>query len=107
MLAMDAAVRKMGIPSLNLWNTVLQRSDNANDGSRVIAHEDNSAMMKVCEHGRNPTMRHLGRTHGISVALLHKLFQRWEFQFEKEPAETMSADMFTKPFLEFSKWQSV
>ena len=27
MVAMDVAVRKMGIPSLNLWNTVLQRSD--------------------------------------------------------------------------------
>ena len=63
MVAMDAAIRKMGIPSLNLWNTVLQRDDNKEFGSRVIAHEDNSAMIKVCEHVRNPTMRHLGRTH--------------------------------------------
>ena len=99
MVAMDVAIRKMGIPSLNLWNAVLQRNDNQDDGSQVIAHDDNSAVTKVCEHGRNPTMRHLGRTHGISVVLLHELFQRWEFQLEKEPTETMSADNVTKPFL--------
>ena len=107
LVAMDAAIRKMGIPSLILWNKVLRRKDCIEEGSRVIAHEDNSAMIKVCEHGRNPTMRHLGRTHGISVALLHELFQRWEFRLEKEPTDSMCADIFTKPFLEFAKWEKV
>ena len=83
LVAMDAAIRKMGIPSLQLWNHILQKKDVQGEGSVVIAHEDNSAMIKVCEHGRNPTMRHLSRTHGISVAVLHELFQRWEFQLEK------------------------
>ena len=26
-------------------------------------------MIRVCETGRNPTMRHLGRTHAVSVGL--------------------------------------
>ena len=55
----------------------------------------------------SPTMRHLSRTHGISVAVLHELFQRWEFQFEKEPTASMSADLFTNGFLEASKWKAV
>ena len=32
--------------------------------------EDNEAMICVCETDKNPTMRHLGRAHGVSVAWL-------------------------------------
>ena len=64
-VAMDAAIRELGNPSLSLWNYILQRKDQHGEGSMVIAHEDNSATIKICEHGRDPTMRHLSRTHGV------------------------------------------
>ena len=37
--------------------------------ARIIYHEDNDAMIQVVEIGRNPTMRHVGRIHGISIDL--------------------------------------
>ena len=37
------------------------------DGGALCFNGDNSAMIQVCLTGRNPTMRHLGRTHGISI----------------------------------------
>ena len=40
--------------------------------------EDNQAMIRVCETGKNPTMRHIGRTHGVSVAWLFERFQEDE-----------------------------
>ena len=36
--------------------------------------EDNQAATQVIKIGRNPTMRHLQRTHGISARWLHDLF---------------------------------
>ena len=37
--------------------------------------EDNQAMIRVIETGKNPTMRYLHRTHRVSVAWLHEVFQ--------------------------------
>ena len=34
--------------------------------------EDNQAMMRVVETGRNPTMRYLDRVHRVSVANIHE-----------------------------------
>ena len=31
--------------------------------------------MRVVETGRNPTMRYIGRTHGVSIAWLHERFK--------------------------------
>ena len=44
--------------------------------AKLYFHEDNEAMIQVCRHGRNPTMRHIGRVHGISVSFLHQEFGR-------------------------------
>ena len=65
-VAADMALRTIGIPALELWSVVLDRPD-----LRITFHEDNQAMIKVMESGRNPTMRHVGRTHRVSIAWLH------------------------------------
>ena len=41
-------------------------------GIKVILHEDNTAMMRVVEMNRNPTMKRLHRVHGIAIAFLHE-----------------------------------
>ena len=64
----DLAVRTEGIPALELWNVLLGRE------LRLVFHEDNQAMIAVCGSGKNPTMRHLGRTHKVDVAWLHERF---------------------------------
>ena len=45
----------------------------------IPLHDDNRGMIGVARTGRNPTMRHLERTHGISIVSLREHFQRDHF----------------------------
>eukprot|EP00972_Heterocapsa_arctica_P036575 5383592-Heterocapsa_arctica.AAC.1 len=70
MVAADFSLRHCGLPCLSLWWTPLPNKP------ILRFHEDNQAMIRVVEIGRNPTMRYLHRTHGVSVALLHETFKK-------------------------------
>ena len=61
-VAADTALRTLGIPALSLWKVL------ANVFPQLLFHDDNQGMIGVVRSGRNPTMRHLERTHGISIA---------------------------------------
>ena len=37
-----------------------------------VFHKDNAAMICIYRSGKNPTMRHIGRTHRISASWLHE-----------------------------------
>ena len=67
--------------------------------------EDNQAMIRVCESGRNPTMRHLGRTHGVSVEWLSERIQSPEIQLTYCQTLDMVADIYTKAFADPMKWK--
>ena len=67
-------------------------------------HEDNEAMIRIMQSGRNPTMRHLGRTHGVSINWLHERFKEKWIQLVKEDTTTMCADIFTKAFDNKDTW---
>ena len=62
MVAASFAIRQKGLPFMHIWDTIR--------GERCVLQvlEDNDAMIRICQTGRNSTMRHIGRTHGISVA---------------------------------------
>ena len=49
-------------------------------------------------------MRHLQRTHGISISWLTEQLQRGEYDFNYCQSEDQAADIFTKPFLSLVKW---
>ena len=61
-------------------------------------------MIQVCRTGRNPTMRHLGRTHRVDVHWLHERFSDPAFVLYKEDTKGMRADVFTKGFTDADKW---
>ena len=61
-------------------------------------------MIQVCKTGKNPTMRHLGRTHRVDVHWLHERFQGPSFISYKEDTKGMRADIFTKGFTDIEKW---
>ena len=98
---MDGAIRSMGIPSLSVWDT-LQFGKGGID-----VHEDNMGMVRICETGRNPTMRYLARTHGVSTAWLHEQFSRGKFRLNWTPGPQMAADIFTKSFADAARWEAV
>ena len=71
------ALRMVGIPGLELWEALVKMTKGEpppkpgkRDGCEcpLVFHADNESMIAVCNTGKNPTMRHIGRTHGISIA---------------------------------------
>ena len=60
-VAADVAMRSMGMPALKLVERILKKSPN------FVFYDDNKAMIGVVRSGRNPTMRHLERSHGVSI----------------------------------------
>ena len=99
-VATQIAVKAMGLPTIDLWHTLR--------GSGVIqVHEDSQAMIAVVRSGKNPTMRHIKRTHGVSIAWLHELFQGANLSLCYEISTRMAADMYTKGFTDPMKWQMV
>jgi hypothetical protein len=67
------AIRKEGLPSSYIWELILPRK--GTDPVITVFHEDNQTMIRVIETGRNPTMRHLGRTHYVQVRWLKERFK--------------------------------
>eukprot|EP00972_Heterocapsa_arctica_P090207 13307464-Heterocapsa_arctica.AAC.1 len=61
-------------------------------------------MIRVVETGRNPTMRYLLRTHGVSVAWLHNTFKHKFIELGYELSSRMCADLYTKGFADGAKW---
>ena len=100
-VAADMAIRLIGLPSLQLWDCILGQ------GIRrlvAILKEDNEAAIKVMNSGKNPTMRHMQRTHGLDLAWLTEQFQKGDYRIEYSPTRSMFADVFTKAFTDRLKW---
>ena len=63
----------------------------------LLVHEDNQALIRVVQPGRNPTMRYLLRTHRCSVAWLHERFKGTDLKLVYEDTSRQCADIYTKP----------
>ena len=72
------------------WEGVVRRRPN------VILHDYNQSMIAVARTGKNPKMRHLERTPGISIAWLHEMFKREEYALVYGLSSKMAADIYTK-----------
>ncbi len=98
-VAADFALRTEGLPMLILFDHLTGKE------SKCMFHEDNETMITVCKSGKNPTMRHLGRTHRVSIRWLYERFkERWhDLRYVK--SEFQAADIFTKMFTNPIYWQ--
>ena len=88
------AVRTVGLPALDLWETVLRRS------VALTLIEDNESTAAIIRSGRNPTMRHLARTQGVNVSWLHDLYLKKVFGVVYSRSEAHCADVSMKTFRE-------
>ena len=70
LVATHFALRTSGLPGQLMWDRILKHKP------PLLVHEDNQAMIRCVETGRNPTMIYLHRTHWCSVAWLHECFER-------------------------------
>ena len=74
-----------------------------------VFHGDNSAMVAICHSGRNPTMRHLSRHHGISLTMIHDEVLSGKICLGYISTHDMKADIFTKFYADRKRdvWASV
>jgi hypothetical protein len=68
-VAADAGLRVEGIPAAGLWEVLLGRQ------VTIRFLEDNTSAISVLRTGRNPAMRHMGRTHRVDIMFLHECLE--------------------------------
>ena len=98
-MAADVTLRTMGLPALSICETLTGKSP------KLLFHDDNQGMIGVVRSGRNPTMRHLERTHGIAITSLHEHFTRENYVLMYEVTSKMAADIHTKGFKNPLSWK--
>ena len=71
-VAADTAIKNEGTPLLTLWEILRNKPKHSMQGRFF---EDNGTGTHILKTGRNPTMRHISRTHGICIAWLSERFK--------------------------------
>jgi hypothetical protein len=69
--------------------------------------EDNDAAVKIIRSGRNPSIRHMGRTHNVDLAFLHECLQNGHYTTEYCKSAAQAADIFTKEIRDAASWNRV
>ena len=69
--AAQTAVGRMGIPLLVLWSHISEQCGADHLGLAVLL--DNTAMLDIIRNGRNLSLRHIGKTHGVAISRLHEM----------------------------------
>jgi hypothetical protein len=91
-------MRTVGVPALDLWETVL--------GRKVVLefHEDNETTILAMRNGYSPALRHIKRTHGVCLRWLCERFSGEGFKLYYERSARQAADIFTKSFTTLDDW---
>ncbi|OLP93893.1 hypothetical protein AK812_SmicGene24167 [Symbiodinium microadriaticum] len=92
------AMTRLGLPAITLWQQLGGKDPN------FVFYDDNQTMIGVIRTGKNPTMRHLERTHGISIGWMHAIFQEGYVSLAYEVTAKMAADIHTKSFKDSVFW---
>ena len=98
-VAADYALRTHAVPVISLWKTLV------GSDPKIIFHDDNQGMIAIIRSGQNPTMRHLERTHGISIQWMHEIFQNDLIYLVYEVTSKMCAHIHTKAFKDHMTWR--
>ena len=98
MVAGAYGVRQKGLPFMHIVDAI--------KGEKSTLHMcvDNDAMILITKPGRNPTMRHMGCAHGISVSWMHEWFKGSEAKMHYCPTDKQGAAIFTNAFDKLDKW---
>ena len=66
LVAAAFALRMEGLPALQLWETILDRR------VHIAFLEDNQGAVTIMKTGKSNVLRHMGRTHNVSLSWLHE-----------------------------------
>ena len=100
-VAADLAIRTEGLPALQLWDMVFERS------VKLKFQEDNQATIQILKAAKNPALRHLSRTHRVNISWLCEVFKDLkEVELVYCKSDEQAADILTKAFTNPIKWQA-
>ena len=97
-VAAEDSMRELGVPALDLWETILERE------VKVQLLEDNQTTAINIRTGRFPKLRHVQRMHGVNIRWLYDGIQRGIFSVQDCHTQRMAADIFTKHFTSKDSW---
>jgi hypothetical protein len=100
LVAANTALRTQGLPGLDLIQKVF------NPTAVLYFEEDNNTAITTINAGYSPTMRHLGRTHNVSLRWLHEVCASKHVILRRCDTLLQAADIFTKPFTSLEKWSA-
>ena len=86
-----------GLPALQLWERLLQRS------VTLRIHEDNQATILVVRKGYSPKLRHITRTHKVNLSCMSEIIHSDTVELDYCSTDLQIADIFTKA-LAPQKW---
>ena len=98
-IAADHALRSFGIPALDLWSPLLN-----NPNIHTHFHADHETAIIAMRQGHSNTMRHLERTHGVSLRSLAEHVNKPHCVLDYERSALQSGDIFTKGFTALPDW---
>jgi len=93
------ALRTEGLPALDLWDCILERP------VQLRFQEDNQTAILAMQRGFSAEMRHLERTHRVSLAWLAEVFALDQIELNYCVSAKQAADIFTKSFDVIQKWK--
>ena len=102
-VAADLVIRTEGLPALqqNAISILHQRS------TKLTFQEDNQATIQILKIQKNPTLRHLNRTHRVNASWLCEVFRNLkEAELKYCKTDEMAVDIFTKVFANRIKWKA-
>ena len=75
--------------------------------TKLVFQEDNQATIQILKTQKNPTLRHLNRTHRVNVSWLCEVFRNLkEVELKYCKTDEMAAGIFTKAFTNPIKWNA-
>ena len=101
LVAADFALRTQGIPGLEIAQALY--------GKKILLYfeEDNNTAITTINNGFSPAMRHIGRTHRVSLRWLHEVCQTPCVILRRCDTNDQAADIFTKAFTNAEQWSNV
>ena len=101
LVAADASLRQEGLPAQIFWETLKEGNQ-----MKLEFYEDNQAAIQVIKSGKNPNMKHMGRTHKVCTMWLHENVQNDpDVKMIYADSLEMCADIFTKDLSDKAKWE--
>jgi hypothetical protein len=83
-------LRESLIPLQHLWSVMLGRN------LQCVVHEDNMSTITVVKSGYSPQLRHINKTHRISLGIVHEICAGKDISMNHCDTEKQKGDLFTK-----------